>query len=84
MHTRLDAFQTAGSLPPSHEPETDFTVSDRGSIFLLAPLTPAAYAWCDDHIPDDAQWLAGAVAVEHRYIRDIVVGAQRDGLRVRG
>lgn len=60
----------------------DFTVQNEGSIFLLHPLTPAANAWIEEHIPEDAQYFGNAVVVEHRYIADIVGGIQRDGLTV--
>lgn len=61
----------------------DFDVENHGSIFILQPLTPAAREWVSEHIADDAQWWAGGVVVEHRYIADIVEGALSDGLVVR-
>jgi hypothetical protein len=45
-------------------------------------LTPAAFEWIENHIPEDAQRLGNAIAVEHRYIADIVAGIQGDGLAV--
>jgi hypothetical protein len=62
----------------------DFEVDGGGSVYLLRPLTPAAREWVDEHISQDAQRLGNAVAVEHRYIEDIVAGVQRDGLTVAG
>jgi hypothetical protein len=47
----------------------DFAVENHGSIFLLQPLTPEAQVWIDEFIPEDAQYLGSAVAVEHRYSR---------------
>jgi hypothetical protein len=35
------------------------------------------------YIPEDAQYFGTAVAVEHRYILDIVDGVQGDALEVR-
>ena len=61
---------------------TDFTVSGGGTLYLLRPNTEAAKEWVADHIPDDAQRLGQAIAVEHRYIDDIVTGIQGDGLGV--
>jgi hypothetical protein len=58
----------------------DFHCEDNGSIILLRPPTDAASEWVDQHIPDDAQWFGGAVAVEPRYISDIVAGFTGDGL----
>jgi hypothetical protein len=61
----------------------DFTVSDHGTIFLLQPHTDAAVDWVNAYLPEDATWFGPSVAVEHRYIRDIVAGIQADGLRVK-
>jgi len=62
---------------------TDFKISGGGTIYLLHPLTRAARDWVDEHLPADAMWFGNAVAVEHRYIGDIVEGAIGDGLVVR-
>jgi hypothetical protein len=59
---------------------TDFTVQNEGSIFLLRPHTKAAQAWIEEHIPEDAQFFGNAVVVEHRYICDIIDGILNDGL----
>jgi hypothetical protein len=72
----LDPFNTNGSSPP------DFDLSGDGSLYLLRPLTPPAHAWVEEHLPDDATWFGTAVAVEHRFIADIIFGAIRDGLLV--
>jgi hypothetical protein len=54
-----------------------------GSVYLFKPLTRAAHAWVEDHLPVDATWWCGAVVVEHRYIGPIVGGAIGDRLVVR-
>ncbi len=61
----------------------DLLVHGGGSVYLLCPISLQGSAWVAQHIPLDAMWFGGAVVVEHRYIRDIVVGATRDGLEVR-
>jgi hypothetical protein len=69
---------------PTTQP--DFYIEGEGrfsTVFLLRPLTPAAFDWIEEHIPEDAQRLGNAVAVEHRYITEIVHGAIGDGLEVR-
>jgi hypothetical protein len=76
----IDAFKTNGSSPPPHP---DLLVSGGGSVYLLFATSAAGASWIAEHIPDDAQWFGGGVAVEHRYIADIVTGAVADGLRVR-
>jgi hypothetical protein len=63
--------------------ETDFTVQNEGSIFLLYPHTQAANVWVSDHIPDYAQYFGNAVVIEHRYILDVVDGIKTDGLVIR-
>ena len=64
------------------QPQSDFTVTNHGSIFTLAPETPAARDWVDEWLPADAMWHGSAVVVEHRYIEDIVEGIINDGLTV--
>lgn len=70
-------FQSSGT-----SPTPDFLVENHGTIFLLQPLTPAANAWVNDHLPEDRMTFGGAVCVEHRFIRDIVTGIMGNGLRV--
>ena len=62
----------------------DLLVENHGSILLLDPITDLGRDWIAAHIPaDTTTCFGGAFVVEHRYIRDIVVGAVTDGLRVR-
>ena len=61
----------------------DISIEEHGSIFLLRPLNEQASDWLHEHVAEDAQWLRGALVVEHRYIMGIVRGAKGDGLRVR-
>jgi hypothetical protein len=58
----------------------DFEVSNHGTIFIFTPMTPAAGVWVLEFLPEDAQHRAGGVVIEHRYISDVVAGAQLDGL----
>lgn len=58
----------------------DFRVENHGSIVLLRPLTPAATAWVEEHLPAERRGWAGTVVVEHRFIEDIVSGFLADGL----
>jgi hypothetical protein len=60
----------------------DFTVLNGGSVSIVTPLTDAARAWLDEHTDPDAQWFAGGIAVEHRYVRDLVVGLAQAGFTV--
>ncbi len=62
---------------------TDLIVHGGGTVYILRPTTPTGEAWIEEHIQADAFPFGGGVVVEHRYIRDIVVGAISDGLKVR-
>lgn len=60
----------------------DVRVDNHGSIFLFEPLTPAATNWISENVDEQAQWFAGALAVEHRYAQDLASGMMADGLVV--
>jgi hypothetical protein len=77
-----DTFVASGT-SPTQRSDPDFFVENHGSIFLLRPVTPSASDWISANIPDDAQFLGNALAVEHRYIADIVEGIKHDALAVR-
>jgi hypothetical protein len=78
MSSHIDSFVSSGSSPTA-----DFIVENHGSIFLLRPLTPAAHSWIESNLPEDRLTFGNAVVVEHRYIAEIVRGAQTDGLVLR-
>ena len=59
---------------------THFRVVNEGSIFLLQPLSPAAVTWTNECLPEDRLCFGSAVAVEHRFIADILQGITNDGL----
>ncbi len=61
----------------------DFLLTGSGSVYLLIPQTPAAREWRREHLPADALTLGPGVAVEWRYVEDIINGLQDDGLTVR-
>src|SRR5262245_38186271 len=60
----------------------DFEISGGGAVYLLHPLTPEAHDWAAEHLPADALRLGDPVAVEWRYVGDVVCGAVADGLRI--
>lgn len=62
--------------------EYDVLVSGSGTIYLVHGVSEAGKQWMNDHLPADAQHMGQAVAVEHRYIEDIVEGMRNDGLSV--
>ena len=61
---------------------SDVTVSGSGTIYLLHLQTLAAFAWVEDHVVGERQFLGDALAVEHRYVADIVAGMLEGGLEL--
>jgi hypothetical protein len=60
---------------------TDFIIDeDQGGLFMLTPVSDAAQAWVEEHLPDDTPRWGLALAVEHRFIAGIVEGIVADGL----
>lgn len=77
MSSHSDSFVASGSSPtPSKSgSEPDFSIEGEGrfcTVYLLRPLTPAAFEWIAEHIPEDAQRLGDAVAVEHRCVDQLL------------
>lgn len=62
-------------------PIPDIRVSGGGTIFLVTPVTQAGRDWINDNVAVE-QMLGNGIAVEHRYVMDIVQGARSDGLVV--
>lgn len=58
---------------------THYTVAHHGSLALLTPRTPAARVNLADGLSDEAQWFGAGVAVEPRYLADLVGRLQADG-----
>jgi hypothetical protein len=67
--------------------KVDFTVfSDAPypSIYLLTPHTNAARAWLGENVQAESYQIIGtSLAVEHRYIAEIVQGIRAAGMEVR-
>jgi hypothetical protein len=61
---------------------TDFTFANHGSITILTPISEAAQAWVDEHIPEDAMRWGGGIVIEPRYAEAILRGITEDGLFV--
>ena len=69
-------------------PETapaDFALINSGSLYLFVPLSVAAQDWLAEHCPSGLEhtYLGPNLAVEHRYIQDLVDHAVADGLQPR-
>jgi hypothetical protein len=61
-------------------PSVDFLLRDEGTIWLFTPLTPAALQFLSEHIQGDPQYFGDSLAVEHRYVSDLIVGLREHDL----
>ena len=75
---KLNAYATSGTSPT----QCDFVCENHLSLFLLRPISPAAFAWIEEHLPPDRMTFGNAVVIEPRYVSAILVGLQDDGLVV--
>jgi hypothetical protein len=55
----------------------DFQIADQGSIFLIRPLNEPARQWLDENVVSERQWVQGALCVEARFARDLVIESNR-------
>jgi hypothetical protein len=60
----------------------DFVLQNHFSLVLLIPQTDEARAWVEENIPDEVPRWCGAVAIEPRYVENVVWGINGDGLTV--
>lgn len=77
--------QTAGSAPfvKDQESQPDFRLAAHGSIAILFPLNDRAEDWIVDNVsPDRMGWGLKGIAIEARFVADIVRGIQESGYAV--
>lgn len=60
----------------------DFQLIRQTTIFLLEPLTEAARAWAEEHVPADATRFGPAIVIEQHRIVDILMRICTAGLTV--
>jgi len=58
----------------------DVEIIGCGTIFLFQPLSDAAREWIKEYVQEDAQRFGDALAVEHRFARDLARGHGRGQL----
>ena len=68
---------------PEPATHTDVTVIAGGTVYLLHLHSIEAREWVEEHVSGERQMLGTGVAVEHRYVLDVVLGMRTDGLEVR-
>ena len=61
----------------------DVRVHENGSVVLLVPMTPAARAWITENVHTEPwQWLGGSLAIDWRFVPDLLDGMVDAGLTV--
>lgn len=50
------------------------------TVYLIVPASDVAKDWLKEHVDENAMWHGNGVAVEHRYVDDILLGMAEDGL----
>jgi hypothetical protein len=58
----------------------DFRVENHGSLVLVFPITQDAKDWLDENVRGEQQWFGSGLAVEPRYIADLIAGMYEAGL----
>jgi hypothetical protein len=62
---------------------SDFQITDQGTIILIRPLNAAARQWLDENVISEPwQWVQGALCVEARFARDIIIEIEEAGFEV--
>jgi hypothetical protein len=84
MTSHNDSCVASGSSPTEVDSPTppDFLLENHSSIFLLRPISPAGFAWIEEHLPPDRLNFGNAVVIEPRYVCAILVGLRDDGMVV--
>ncbi|MDV7146023.1 hypothetical protein R3X27_25430 [Tropicimonas sp. TH_r6] len=60
----------------------DFEAKLAGGFILLRPVSAAALAWVQEHLPEDTLSLGQHLAIETRYAPPIFDGIEDDGLTI--
>ena len=74
--------EDAADSHPHLNRQPDFFVQGSGTVSLFVPLTETARAWLNTHCPadNDHQYLGCNLAIEFRYVANIIRRAVGDGL----
>jgi len=86
----ISAGRALAGLKPSEHPApmeipdmSDFQITDQGSIFLIRPLNEAARQWLDENVVSEPwQWVQGALCVEARFARDLIIEIEEAGFEI--
>lgn len=62
--------------------DIDVVVTNHGSVFLFDLRTEAAREWVEANVHEERSYLGTALAVEHRFARDLARVMRDDGLNI--
>ena len=62
---------------------SDFQIADHETVISIRPLNDAARQWLDENVVSEPwQWVQGALCVEARFARDLIIEIEQAGLTV--
>ena len=60
-----------------------FQIADQGTIILIRPLNKTARQWLDENVVAEPwQWVQGALCVEARFARDLLIEIEEAGFSI--
>lgn len=51
------------------------------SVYLITPLTPECGVWLKENVSEDAMYFGLSLAVEHRYVENLILGLHEHGFK---
>ena len=62
---------------------SDFQIADHGTVISIRPLNETASQWLDENVVSEPwQWVQGALCVEARFARDLLIEIEQAGFVV--
>ena len=62
---------------------SDFSISDHGTVISIRPLNDVARQWLDENVVSEPwQWVQGALCVDARFDRDLIIEIEEAGFEV--
>ena len=50
------------------------------TVYLVTPLTSACKEWINENVGGETTWYASGLAIEWRYLDNLLLGMENDGL----
>lgn len=62
----------------------DFIVDGSGTVYMITPQNKAASKALKEMISGESSWLGESLAIEHRYVWDLIQGLKTEGFTFLG